>query len=36
VDEVRQMMKQVRRERPDRRLVVVADGGFAAIALVLA
>jgi DDE superfamily endonuclease len=36
VDGVRQMMKQVRRWRPGRRLVLVVDGGFAAVALALA
>jgi hypothetical protein len=36
VDGVRQLMPQVRRGRPDRRLVVVGDGGFAAVALALA
>jgi hypothetical protein len=36
VDWVRQMMKQVRRWLPDRRLVLVVDGGFAAVALALA
>lgn len=36
VDWVRQMMKQVRRWLPGRRLVLVVDGGFAAVSLVLA
>jgi hypothetical protein len=36
VDWVRQMMKQVRRWLPDRRMVLVVDGGFAAVALALA
>jgi hypothetical protein len=36
VDWVRQMMKQVRRWQPGRRLVLVVDGGFAAVALALA
>jgi hypothetical protein len=36
VDWVRQMMKPVRRWLPGRRLVVVVDGGFAAVALALA
>jgi hypothetical protein len=36
VDWVRQMMKQVRRWLPDRRLVLVVDGGFAAVSLALA
>jgi hypothetical protein len=36
IDWVRQMMKQVRRWLPDRRLVLVVDGAFAAVALVLA
>jgi hypothetical protein len=36
VDWVRQMMRQVRRWLPDRRLVLVVDGGFAAVALALA
>jgi DDE superfamily endonuclease len=36
IDWVRQMMKQVRRWLPGRRLVLVVDGGFAAVALVLA
>jgi hypothetical protein len=36
VDWVRQMMKQVRRWLPGRRLVLVVDGGLAAVALVLA
>src|SRR5262245_38239657 len=36
VDWVRQMMKQARRWLPGRRLVLVVDGGFAAIALALA
>jgi hypothetical protein len=36
VDWVRQMMKQVRRWLPARRLVLVVDGGFAAVALTLA
>ena len=36
VDWVRQMMKQVRRWLPGRRLVVVVDGGFAAVSLALA
>jgi DDE superfamily endonuclease len=36
VDWVRQMMKQVRRWLPERRLVLVVDGGFAAVALALA
>jgi hypothetical protein len=35
-DWVRQMMKQVRRWGPERLLVVVVDGGFAAVALALA
>jgi len=35
VDWVRQMMKQVRRWLPDRRLGLVVDGGFAAVALAL-
>jgi DDE superfamily endonuclease len=35
VDWVRQMMKQVRRWLPGRRLVLVVDGGFAAVALAL-
>jgi hypothetical protein len=33
IDWVRQMMKQVRRWLPGRRLVVVVDGGFAAVSL---
>jgi hypothetical protein len=36
VDWVRQMMKQVRRWLPGRRLVVVVDGGFAAVSLAVA
>jgi hypothetical protein len=36
VDGVRQMMKQVRRWLPEHRLVLVVDGGFAAVALALA
>jgi hypothetical protein len=36
VDWVRQMMKQVRRWLPGRRLVLVVDGGFAAVLLALA
>jgi hypothetical protein len=36
VDWVRQMMKQVRRWLPDRWLVLVVDGGFAAVSLALA
>jgi hypothetical protein len=36
VDGVRQMMKHVRRGLPERQLVLVADGGFAAVSLVLA
>jgi hypothetical protein len=36
VDWVRQMMQQVRRWRPGRRLVLVVDGGFAAVSLALA
>jgi DDE superfamily endonuclease len=36
VDWVRQMMKQVRRWLPGRRLVLVVDGGFAALSLALA
>jgi DDE superfamily endonuclease len=36
VDWVRQMMKQVRRWLPGHRLVVVVDGGFAAVSLALA
>jgi DDE superfamily endonuclease len=36
IDWVRQMMKQVRRWLPGRRLVLVVDGGFAAVALGLA
>jgi DDE superfamily endonuclease len=36
VDRVRQMMKQVRRWLPERLLVLVVDGGFAAVALALA
>jgi hypothetical protein len=36
IDWVRQMMKQVRRWLPGRRLVLVVDGAFAAVALVLA
>jgi hypothetical protein len=36
VDGGRQMLKQVRRWRPGRRLVVVVDGGFAAVSLALA
>jgi hypothetical protein len=35
IDWVRQMMKQVRRWLPDRRLVLVVDGGFTAVALAL-
>jgi hypothetical protein len=35
-DWVRQMMKQVRRWRPGQRLVLVVDGGFAAVSLALA
>jgi DDE superfamily endonuclease len=36
IDWVRQMMQQVRRWLPGRRLVLVVDGGFAAVALALA
>ena len=36
MDWVRQMMQQVRRWLPGRRLVLVVDGGFAAVALALA
>jgi hypothetical protein len=36
VDWVRQMIKQVRRWLPGRRLVLVVDGGFAAVSLALA
>ena len=36
VDWVRQMSKQVRRWQPGRRLVLVVDGGFAAVSLALA
>jgi hypothetical protein len=36
VDWLRQMMKQVRRWLPGRRLVLVLDGGFAAVSLALA
>jgi hypothetical protein len=36
VDWVRQMVKQVRRWLPDRHLVLVVDGGFAAVSLALA
>jgi DDE superfamily endonuclease len=36
IDWVRQMMQQVRRWLPGRRLVLVVDGAFAAVALVLA
>jgi DDE superfamily endonuclease len=36
VDGVRQMMQQVRRWLPGRRLVLVVDGGFAAVSLALA
>lgn len=36
VDRVRQMMQQVRRWLPERLLVLVVDGGFAAVALALA
>jgi len=36
VDWVRQMMKQVRRWLPGRRLALVVDGGFAAVSLALA
>jgi hypothetical protein len=36
VDWVRQMMQQVRRWLPGRRLVLVVDGGFAAVSLALA
>lgn len=36
VDVVRQMMQQVRRWLPERLLVLVVDGGFAAVALALA
>jgi DDE superfamily endonuclease len=36
IDGVRQMMPQVRRGLPGRRLVLVVDGGFAAVALALA
>ncbi len=36
VDWVRQMMQQVRRGLPGRRLVLVVDGGFAAVSLALA
>lgn len=35
IDWVRQMMKQVRRWLPERRLVLVVDGGFAAVSLAL-
>ena len=35
VDWVRQMMKQVRRWLPGQRLVLVVDGGFAAVSLAL-
>jgi DDE superfamily endonuclease len=36
IDWVRQMMRQVRRWLPGRRLVLVVDGGFAAVSLALA
>jgi DDE superfamily endonuclease len=36
VDWVRQMVKQVRRWLPERRLVLVGDGGFAAVSLAVA
>jgi hypothetical protein len=36
IDWVRQMVQQVRRWLPDRRLVLVVDGGFAAVSLALA
>lgn len=36
VDWVRQMMKQVRRWLPERQVVLVVDGGFAAVSLALA
>jgi DDE superfamily endonuclease len=36
IDWVRQMMKQVRRWLPERQLVLVVDGGFAAVSLALA
>jgi hypothetical protein len=36
IDWVRQMIKQVRRWQPERRLVLVVDGGFAAVSLALA
>jgi DDE superfamily endonuclease len=36
IDVVRQMMKQVRRWLPGQRLVLVVDGGFAAVSLALA
>lgn len=36
IDWVRQMTKQVRRWRPGRQLVLVVDGGFAAVSLALA
>jgi DDE superfamily endonuclease len=36
IDGVRQMSKQVRRWLPERRLVLVVDGGFAAVSLALA
>ena len=36
VDWVRQMMQQVRRWLPGRQLVLVVDGGFAAMSLALA
>jgi hypothetical protein len=36
VDGVRHMLKPARRWRPERRLVLVVDGGFAAVALALA
>lgn len=36
IDWVRQMSKQVRRWLPERRLVLVVDGGFAAVSLALA
>jgi DDE superfamily endonuclease len=36
IDWVRQMMQQVRRWRPARQLVLVVDGGFAAVSLALA
>ncbi len=36
IDWVRQMMKHVRRWLPDRHLVLVVDGGFAAVSLALA